>query len=84
MKHELLIIIPAYNEEKNLPGVLDKMKAKGVFEYADVLVMNDASNDNTNWVAKAFPVYVCHGCQSRSWFAFLPCCNIQFQAICSA
>ncbi|MCR5452886.1 MAG: glycosyltransferase family 2 protein [Lachnospiraceae bacterium] len=58
MEHELLIIIPAYNEEKNLPKVLDDMKEMGVFKYADVLVMNDASSDNTNWVAKAYPVNV--------------------------
>ena len=58
MKHELLIIIPAYNEEKNLPRVLNNMKDAGIFEYADVLVMNDASSDDTNWIAKQFPVHV--------------------------
>ena len=58
MKHDLLIIIPAYNEEKNLPVVLDDMKEAGIFDFADVLVMNDASSDDTNWIAKSFPVHV--------------------------
>jgi glycosyltransferase involved in cell wall biosynthesis len=58
MEHELLIIIPAYNEEKNLPVVLGNMRDAGVFDYADVLVMNDASSDDTNWIAKSFPVHV--------------------------
>ena len=45
--HELLIIIPAHNEEKNLPSVFADMKAQSVFDYADVLVINDASTDDT-------------------------------------
>ncbi|MCC8049857.1 MAG: glycosyltransferase family 2 protein [Clostridiales bacterium] len=50
---ELLIIIPAYNEEKNIPAVLDALEQPGIREIADVLVMNDASSDNTNWIVKA-------------------------------
>ena len=45
--HELLIIIPAHNEEKNLPSVFADMKAQSVFDYSDVLVINDASTDDT-------------------------------------
>ena len=56
--HDLLIIIPAYNEEKNLPKVLDDIEAAGIMKYADILVMNDASSDQTNWVAKRHHVTV--------------------------
>lgn len=49
---ELLIIIPAYNEEKNISKVLDKLEQPEIAEIADVLVMNDASSDETNWIVK--------------------------------
>lgn len=52
-KKEVLIIIPAYNEEKNIVSVLDKLEAPEIAAIADVLVMNDASSDGTNWVTKA-------------------------------
>ena len=51
-KKEVLIIIPAYNEEKTIPKVLEQMENAGITEYADVLVMNDASADATSWVTK--------------------------------
>lgn len=49
---ELLIIIPAYNEEKNIEKVLDWLDSPEITEIADVLVMNDASSDSTNWIVK--------------------------------
>lgn len=49
---EVLVIIPAYNEEKNIIGVLEKLEKPEIAEFADVLVMNDASSDGTNWVTK--------------------------------
>ena len=49
---EVLIIIPAYNEEKNITKVLDKLEQPEIQAFADVLVMNDASKDATNWVVK--------------------------------
>ena len=39
-RKELLIIIPAYNEEKNLPQLLEKLEKPEVAEIADILVMN--------------------------------------------
>lgn len=45
--------MPAYNEEKNIGKVLEQLEQAGVCEYADVLVMNDASSDATNWLVKA-------------------------------
>ena len=53
MQKEVLIIIPAYNEEKNISRVLDRLEQPEIAEFADILVMNDASSDNTNWIVKA-------------------------------
>lgn len=43
----LLVIIPAYNEEKNIGAVLEAMQTPEIAAIADVLVMNDASTDST-------------------------------------
>lgn len=53
VQKELLIIIPAYNEEKNIEKVLDCLEKPEIANIADVLVMNDASSDSTNWIVKA-------------------------------
>lgn len=50
---DLLIIMPAYNEEENIAAVLEQLEQPQIAEIADVLVMNDASSDSTNWVVKA-------------------------------
>ena len=44
---ELLIIIPAYNEEASISVFLSKLLADESHTYADILVINDASTDNT-------------------------------------
>lgn len=49
---EVLIIIPAYNEEKNIKKVLEDLEQPQIKQFADVLVMNDASADETNWIVK--------------------------------
>ena len=46
-KKDLLIIMPAHNEEKNLPGLLHQMELEGISRMADVLIINDASEDAT-------------------------------------
>ena len=43
----LLVIIPVYNEEKNICSVLEALSSPEIAEIADVLVMNDASTDTT-------------------------------------
>ncbi len=45
-----LIIIPAYNEEKNIYDVITSIRNNNVF--ADVIVVNDGSKDNTYFEAK--------------------------------
>lgn len=54
---ELLIIIPAYNEEKNLGAVLDQLQALEIASVADILVMNDASVDHTADIAHEHGVF---------------------------
>jgi glycosyltransferase involved in cell wall biosynthesis len=49
---KVLIIIPAYNEEKNIPKVLDALEAPEIASIADVLVINDASCDATGRIVK--------------------------------
>lgn len=51
-KKEVLIIIPAYNEEKTIVPLLEKLEQSEIAQIADVLVMNDASQDATNHVTK--------------------------------
>ncbi len=46
---EVLIIIPAYNERGNIQRLLRQLRTPEIAEIADVLVMNDASTDGTNW-----------------------------------
>ncbi|MCR4674093.1 MAG: glycosyltransferase family 2 protein [Lachnospiraceae bacterium] len=52
MKKEVLIIIPAYNEEHTIRAVLDDLNEAKITDYADILVMNDASKDDTNYIVK--------------------------------
>jgi len=51
-KKELLIIIPAYNEGNNIQRVLHQLEHQGTCSMADILVINDASTDSTNWIVK--------------------------------
>ena len=51
-KKELLIIMPAHNEEKNLPGLLARMEKADVSRMADILIINDASTDGTPRIIK--------------------------------
>jgi glycosyltransferase involved in cell wall biosynthesis len=47
---ETLVFIPAWNEEENLPGVLDELRAG--LPDADILVVDDGSTDGTAAVAR--------------------------------
>nr|WP_054692372.1 glycosyltransferase family 2 protein [Syntrophomonas palmitatica] len=47
---DILVIIPAFNEEQNIIGLLDNIR-KDISQF-DVLVINDASQDNTSFLAK--------------------------------
>lgn len=54
--NKVLILIPAYNEEQNLPAIFDQLCTSETQEFADILVVNDASTDQTASVARAYPV----------------------------
>jgi hypothetical protein len=47
---DTLVFVPAWNEEQNLPAVLDELRAG--LPDADVLVVDDGSTDRTSAVAK--------------------------------
>lgn len=55
---DTLVFIPAWNEEENLPAVLDGLRAE--LPDADVLVVDDGSTDRTAGVARE------HGAQVHS------------------
>ena len=52
MEKEVLIIIPAYNERGNIEKLLSQLRQPKIAGIADILVMDDASSDGTNWIAK--------------------------------
>jgi len=49
-RREVLIIIPAYNEEESIGQVVADVKCSA--DFADILVINDGSTDNTAAVAR--------------------------------
>lgn len=51
-RKEVLIIIPAYNEEKTIGEFLEQLEQSEIAPYADILVMNDASKDRTAEIVK--------------------------------
>lgn len=48
---KVLFVIPAYNEEKSILSVINEIKADA--SYADILIVNDASSDNTAQIVRA-------------------------------
>ena len=51
-RKELLILIPAYNEEQNMEKLLDELEEPEIHSIADVLVVDDGSLDHTFWIVK--------------------------------
>ena len=49
---ELLVIIPAYNEEKNIYRVFEQLEEFDIPSIADVLVIDDASTDHTGEIVR--------------------------------
>jgi hypothetical protein len=73
--NQYLIIIPAYNEEKSIENVIKATKEQNPF--ADILVVNDGSDDNTLRIAKQSGAMVIdltnnlgYGCAIQTGFQF--------------
>lgn len=50
IKDKILFVIPAYNEAENIEKVLNEIKKDAPF--ADILVINDCSKDNTKEIVE--------------------------------
>lgn len=49
---DVLILIPAFNEEDNISVLLDRLKTPDITGFADILVVNDASADRTSLILR--------------------------------
>lgn len=52
MKKNILMIIPAYNEERNLPHVISDIEKHVDRGVIDIVLINDGSTDRTSEIAK--------------------------------
>ena len=51
---ELLVIMPAYNEEGSIGQFLEQLEENHVTDIADILVINDGSSDDTSHIVNAY------------------------------
>lgn len=65
------VIIPAYNEESGLQGVLGKMVEAGFDKKYEIIVVDDGSTDATCQMAKSFPVKVIRHASNKGYGAAL-------------
>lgn len=56
--NKLLIIVPAFNEEANMEALFRNLCTPEIRSFADILLVNDASDDQTEFIAKNFDVTV--------------------------
>jgi glycosyltransferase involved in cell wall biosynthesis len=56
--NKVLIIVPAFNEEANMMPLFDQLCTPEIKSFADILVVNDASADQTGFIAKTYDVSV--------------------------
>lgn len=52
IRKELLVIIPAHNEEQNIQKVLEQLEQQEILNIADILVIDDASSDATGRIVR--------------------------------
>lgn len=55
-----LVVIPAYNEESNLKGIIEEVREKA--PWVDILVIDDGSEDSTAEIARDMKVAVVSHC----------------------
>lgn len=58
-RSKVLFVIPAYNEAKNIKKVLDEIKRD--VSYADIVVINDCSSDNTKEIVDSCGIRCING-----------------------
>ena len=82
-RKELLIIIPVYNEGKNIRKVLTDLEQFS--DWADILIINDASTDSTNWIVKQMqypmisqPFNMGYGCALQTGYKWAIRRNYQY------
>lgn len=82
---ELLIIVPAYNEEHNIRRVLTQIEELGLSAVADILIINDASTDKTNWIVKEmrYPMIsqlfnMGYGCALQTGYKYAVRCGYRY------
>lgn len=65
------IVIPAYNEEKGLVGLLEAVKKLNLFEKYEFIVVDDGSTDQTAAVAGNYPLRVIRHATNKGYGASL-------------
>ncbi len=49
-RKDVLVLLPAFNEEQNITQFLGKLILANILDFADVLIVNDGSSDNTEQI----------------------------------
>lgn len=57
-KKELMLLIPVYNEAKNIGKVLEQIFCRQIQDLADIVIINDASEDDSAQMIKRWPVHM--------------------------
>lgn len=70
-KPTISVIIPAYNEDPGIRGVLDKMIALGYHQNYEIIVVDDGSSDDTYNIARSYPVKVIRHTVNKGYGASL-------------
>lgn len=65
------VIIPAFNEEEGLSGLLETLKEQELFEKYNFIVVDDGSTDQTAAVAGKFPVKLIRHAVNKGYGASL-------------
>lgn len=66
-ERELLVLIPAYNEEENLGRLIGELRKADVESYADILVVDDGSQDGTRRRAEDLGVLCVSGIYNQGY-----------------
>jgi glycosyltransferase involved in cell wall biosynthesis len=65
------VVVPAYNEEEGISGLLEAVKALDLFEKYEFIIVDDGSTDQTAVLAKRYPVKVIRHSVNKGYGASL-------------